>query len=200
MKLNKEFYLTDGLTLSRKLIGKVICRATENGVLKARIVETEAYMGTGDKAAHASKGRTKRTEVLFQNGGKSYIYLIYGMYCCLNISANTVDQPDCVLIRALEPLQGLSEMRLNRRNATDQNLCNGPGKLCSAMQLTKNDNATDLTGDILWIEDDGYVADQILTSKRINIDYAEEAVDFPWRFYIADNNYVSVKERKKRNV
>lgn len=198
MKLNKEFYLCDALTLSRRLLGKVLCRKTENGILKARIIETEAYMGSGDKAAHASKGKTKRTEVLFEEGGKAYIYLIYGMYCCLNISANEKEIPDCVLIRALQPVDGVQAMKENRRCDNELNLCSGPGKLCQAMMLTKADNATLLTGEKLWLEDDGFSVQTIATSKRINIDYAEEAIDFPWRFYIPDNPFLSVRERKKK--
>lgn len=198
MKLNKEFYQRDGLTLSRALLGKVLCRRTENGVLKARIIETEAYMGQGDKAAHASKGKTDRTAVLFEDGGRAYIYLIYGMYCCLNISVNKKDVPDCVLIRSLEPLDGIAEMCKNRNTDKVYNLCSGPGKLCKAFRLSKQDNATDLTGDDVWIEDDGFNAGEIAVSKRINIDYAQEAVDFLWRFYIPDNPYLSVRERKKK--
>lgn len=198
MKLNKDFYLCDGIELSRKLLGKVLCRKTESGVLKARIVETEAYMGQGDKAAHASKGKTDRTEVLFEDGGRTYIYLIYGMYCCLNISANIKDTPDCVLIRALEPIDGISQMCKNRNTDKVFNLCSGPGKLCQALQLSKQDNATDLTGDRIWIEDDGFAVGEIAASKRINIDYAEEAIDFLWRFYIPDSKYLSVKERKRK--
>lgn len=198
MKLNKEFYLCDGLQLSRKLIGKVLCRQTDEGILRIRITETEAYMGSGDKAAHASKGKTDRTAVLFDNGGKAYVYLIYGMYCCLNVSANVADVPDCVLIRSAEPLNGIGQMCKNRNTDNIYNLCAGPGKLCQALQLTKTDNATDLCGNALWIEDDGFVPDVIAVSKRIHIDYAEEAIDFPWRFYIAGSAYLSVKERKRK--
>lgn len=198
MKLNKEFYLCDGLTLSRSLLGKVLCRKTEDGILRARIIETEAYMGQGDKAAHASKGKTERTAVLFEDGGRAYIYLIYGMYCCLNISANVKDVPDCVLIRALEPLDGVQAMCKSRKTDKIKNLCSGPGKLCQALQLTKSDNATFLTGNSIWIEDDGFKVPAISASKRINIDYAEEAIDFLWRFYIPDSPYLSVRERKKK--
>ena len=198
MKLNKEFYLCDGLTLSRSLLGKVLCRKTEDGILRARIIETEAYMGQGDKAAHASKGKTERTAVLFEDGGRAYIYLIYGMYCCLNISANVKDVPDCVLIRALEPLDGVQPMCKSRKTDKINNLCSGPGKLCQALQLTKSDNATFLTGNSIWIEDDGFKVPAISASKRINIDYAEEAIDFLWRFYIPDSPYLSVRERKKK--
>ena len=196
MKVDKEFYLCDGLQLSRKLIGKVLCRQTDNGLLRARIIETEAYMGSGDKAAHASKGKTNRTSVLFEEGGKAYIYLIYGMYCCLNISANIAEVPDCVLIRAAEPLDGVQQMCMNRNTENLFNLCSGPGKLCQAFSLTKHDNATDLDSDRLWIEDDGFTVDMIAVSKRINIDYAQEAIDFPWRFYIPDSRYLSVKIKK----
>ena len=198
MKVDKEFYLCDGLQLSRKLIGKVLCRQTDNGLLRARIIETEAYMGSGDKAAHASKGKTNRTSVLFEKGGKAYIYLIYGMYCCLNISANITGVPDCVLIRSVEPLDGIQQMCKNRNTENLYNLCAGPGKLCQAFALTKHDNATDLGGDRLWIEDDGFKSIEIAASKRIHIDYAEEAIDFPWRFMIADSPFLSVKERKRK--
>ncbi|MBR6779604.1 MAG: DNA-3-methyladenine glycosylase [Clostridia bacterium] len=196
MKIDKEFYLCDGLQLSRKLIGKVLCRQTDNGLLRARIIETEAYMGSGDKAAHASKGKTNRTSVLFEEGGKAYIYLIYGMYCCLNISANIAEVPDCVLIRSAEPLDGVQQMCMNRNTENLFNLCSGPGKLCQAFSLTKHDNATDLDSDRLWIEDDGFTVDMIAVSKRINIDYAQEAIDFPWRFYIPESRYLSVKIKK----
>ena len=196
MKVDKEFYLCDGLQLSRKLIGKVLCRQTDNGLLRARIIETEAYMGSGDKAAHASKGKTNRTSVLFEEGGKAYIYLIYGMYCCLNISANIAEVPDCVLIRSVEPLDGIQQMCKNRNTENLFNLCSGPGKLCQAFSLTKHDNATDLDSDRLWIEDDGFTVDTIAVSKRINIDYAQEAIGFPWRFYIPDSRYLSVKIKK----
>ena len=196
MKVDKEFYLCDGLQLSRKLIGKVLCRQTDNGLLRARIIETEAYMGSGDKAAHASKGKTNRTSVLFEEGGKAYIYLIYGMYCCLNISANIAEVPDCVLIRSAEPLDGVQQMCMNRNTENLFNLCSGPGKLCQAFSLTKHDNATDLDSDRLWIEDDGFTVDMIAVSKRINIDYAQEAIDFPWRFYIPESRYLSVKIKK----
>lgn len=196
MKVDKEFYLCDGLQLSRKLIGKVLCRQTDSGLLRARIIETEAYMGSGDKAAHASKGKTNRTSVLFEEGGKAYIYLIYGMYCCLNISANIAEVPDCVLIRSAEPLDGVQQMCMNRNTENLFNLCSGPGKLCQAFSLTKHDNATDLDSDRLWIEDDGFTVDMIAVSKRINIDYAQEAIDFPWRFYIPESRYLSVKIKK----
>ena len=191
-RIGKDFYSRDALTVARELIGKVIVSVTPDGVCSGRIVETEAYMGSQDKAAHSCHGRTPRTEVLFDDGGRAYVYLIYGMYCCLNLSTNVKDVPECVLIRALEPLEGVELMMVRRKTDKKVNLCSGPGKLCAALGIGRADNGNDLCGDRLYLLDDGFTP-VIKSSKRVNIDYAEEAADYEWRFYIDGNKYISVK-------
>lgn len=129
MKLEKNFFLVDGVTLAKNLLGKVLVRKIDNKILKARIVETEAYMGPLDKAAHSYKNRrTNRTEPMFLEGGHIYIYLIYGMYHCFNISANKKDIPEAVLIRAVEPLENIEYMKQLRNVKKDEDISNEIGR------------------------------------------------------------------------
>lgn len=195
MKLEKNFFLVDGVTLAKNLLGKVLVRKIDNKILKARIVETEAYMGPLDKAAHSYKNRrTNRTEPMFLEGGHIYIYLIYGMYHCFNISANKKDIPEAVLIRAVEPLENIEYMKQLRNVKKDEDISNGPGKLTKALAIDKNLNTLDITKSAeIWLEDDNYTITNIIETKRIGIDYAEEYKDKLWRFYISENRYVSVK-------
>ena len=128
--------MTDAVTLAQSLLGKVLIHETAEGVTSGIIVETEAYIGPEDRAAHTfNNRRTKRTEILFHEGGYAYIYLVYGMYNCLNVTANIAGKPECVLLRALQPIGGISLMQF-RRNSL-KNLCNGPGRLCCAMGITR---------------------------------------------------------------
>ncbi len=191
--VGKAFYLRDALTVARELIGKILVSVTPDGICSGRIVEAEAYMGSNDAAAHSCHGRTPRTEVLFGDGGRAYVYLIYGMYCCLNLSTNVEDKPECVLIRALEPLEGVDLMKTRRKTDRLEALCSGPGKLCAALGITRADNGVDLCGNRLYLLDDGCLP-EINTSKRVNIDYAGEAADYEWRFYIDGNRFVSCKK------
>lgn len=199
-KLERSFFYNDTVKIARDLLGKVLVHKVGDKTLMGKIVETEAYMGAIDKASHAyGNKKTDRTKALFNTGGHSYIYLIYGMYYCFNVVTNDVNTPQCVLIRALEPVSSVEDFVINRyktdSNITKQkikNLSNGPGKLCIAMDLNKSHNLMDLCGDEVYILDNNEEF-KIVTSKRINIDYAEEAIDYPWRFYIKDNKYVSVK-------
>jgi DNA-3-methyladenine glycosylase len=165
-------------------------------------VETEAYMGPNDKAAHSYGGKlTGRTKVMFDTGGLSYIYFIYGLYYCFNVVTERKGIPQAVLVRAVEPVDGVEYMSKLRFNSSYDmlnkkqiiNLTNGPAKLCSAMNLDKGLNNVDLTSESLYIEDIDYSNFEIETSSRIGIDYAEEAKDYPWRFYIKGNKYVSKK-------
>ncbi len=158
-------------------------------------------MGIIDKAAHSYGGkRTNRTEIMYGEPGFIYVFMVYGMHYCVNIVAGEIDVPQAVLIRAIEPIEGIEEMAVKRykkqlKELTPKqiiNLTNGPGKLCMAMGIDKTANGKDLCEDEFYFEDDGYIP-EIVTSKRIGIDYAEEAVDFPWRFYIKGNKFVSVK-------
>jgi DNA-3-methyladenine glycosylase len=195
MKIARDFYLRDAVTVARELLGLTLVHETEEGTVKGIIVETEAYMGTKDAAAHSYKSSPSgRTNVQYGIGGHAYIYLIYGMYYCMNIVTNGVDMPEVVLLRALEPTEGLDLMKERRGTDKVLNLCSGPGKLCKAMGIDKNNYGMDLCGDRLYLEDTKYPLDNgIVASKRINIDYAGEAREYLWRFTLKDNKYVSVK-------
>ena len=194
--LNKSFYMQDGLTVAKDLLGKVLIRKINNKSIMCKIVETEAYMGPEDKASHAYKNkRTQRTETMFKEGGCSYVYLIYGMYSCLNIVVNKKDIPQAVLIRAVEPLNHLDTIKTfrNIRSKKVYDLTNGPGKLCKALNIDKTFDGYDLVnGKDLFIID-WSIPQKIKESKRINIDYAEEYKDKLWRFYIEENKYISKK-------
>lgn len=191
-KLDKSFYLRDTLTVARELLGCRIVHITGGKRLEMRITETEGYCGITDKACHSyGNRRTGRTEIMYRQGGFAYVYLIYGMYNCLNAVTEGENNPCAVLIRGGEPLgdfDGLSLMRYGRpyRKLSKyqlKNFANGPGKLCLALGINRALNGIDLTGDTLYIIKDD-APKNIKTGKRINIDYAEEAVDYPWRFYL----------------
>ena len=197
----KEFYKKGALTLAKELLGKTLVRNIDNVTLKGKIVETEAYIGEKDKASHAYNGkRTERTEHLFREGGISYVYFIYGKYHCFNVISGLKDKGEGVLIRALEPLNEfdyLSEKRFNQSyeelsKAKKKSITNGPSKLCMAFSIDKSENYMKLyeKGD-LYIEDSQNEGFDIIETTRIGIDYAEEAIDFPWRFYIKSNQYIS---------
>lgn len=201
-KLEREFYNRDSIFVAKDLLGKVLVHEKEGQRISAMIVEVEAYMGVVDKAAHSYGGRrTSRVEVMYGNPGYSYIFLIYGMYNCFNIVTNEKEIPQAVLIRAVEPLDGVEGMAQNRfgkpfdelTKSQRRGLTNGPGKLCGALSLDRSFNGIDLCGNNIYIEDSTVKNLSIVTTKRVGIDYAEEAKDFPWRFYIEGNEYVSVK-------
>lgn len=203
MIIKKEFYNRNALDVAKDLLGKVLVREVDGKVLKGRIVETEAYVGATDKACHAYNGlRTKRTEPLYEEGGVSYIYFIYGLYHCFNVVTNEKEVAEAVLVRAIEPLNEfdyISKIRYNKEyneltKTQIKNLTNGPSKLCLAYLIDRNINVLRLyeKGPI-YIEDDNYDDFEIVDTKRIGIDYAEEAKDFLWRFYIKDNPFVSKK-------
>ena len=197
--IDQTFYMKDGITVAKSLLGKIMVREEEGKSYCFRIVETEAYMGTEDKGAHVFGGKkTERTAPLYEIGGTTYIYLIYGMYHCLNIAANKVGIPHCVLIRAVEPVddEALAYAKANRKIKSKKitDLTNGPGKLCKALKIDKSLNAKQVTlQKELWIgEEDQEKEFEIVESKRINIPYAEEYQDKLWRFYIKGNPFVSV--------
>ncbi|SDK19971.1 DNA-3-methyladenine glycosylase [Natronincola ferrireducens] len=202
-KLGREFYNRPTLEVAKDLLGKYLVHHRGGKQLIGKIVETEAYMADLDKACHAYNNKlTPRTQVLFGLPGTAYVYLIYGMYHCFNVVTEEEGKGAAVLIRAIEPIEGLETMGVNRYKKSFhdvsksqlKNLTNGPGKLCIAMEITKANNEMDLCGDRLYIrEADEKASLDIVTTTRINIDYAEEAIDFPWRFYIKDNPYVSKK-------
>ena len=185
--------MEDTLTVSQALIGKKLVRTINGKALIMEITETEAYCGIEDKASHAYKGRrTERTRTMYKDGGTIYIYLIYGMYFCLNIVTEERDNPCAVLIRGAKPLSGLDEMSILRYNKPyeklteyqKKNFSNGPGKLCKALGITKELNGKTLFSPELYISSDAPEKDIIVkTSPRINIDYAEEYKTKLWRFF-----------------
>jgi DNA-3-methyladenine glycosylase len=202
-KLSREFYNRSSIEVAKDLLGKYLFHRVDNIELIGKIVEVEAYMGPIDKAAHSyNNKRTKRTEVMFGPPGYAYVFFIYGMYSCMNVVTEGIGIPQAVLIRALEPISGLEKMAALRYNK-DLRACskiellgltNGPGKLCKALNIVKINSGEDLCGDSLYIcEDLEAKAFDIITTPRINIDYAEEAIAFPWRFYIKENKYISSK-------
>ena len=184
MTLDREFYRRSGLIVAHELIGKKLVCHTEEGIAGGIIIEAEAYMGAIDAAAHSYKNcRTNRTEAMFSDGGHAYIYLIYGMYLCFNVVANVKDIPEAVLIRALEPTDGIELMKRRRNKQSLKDLCSGPGKLTQALGIKRKHYNIDLCGNELYIETTD-LAPEIATTKRINIDYAGEAADYPWRFIL----------------
>ncbi len=197
-KLSREFYTRDDtLQIASDLIGKTLVVPTATGErVSAMIVETEAYLGIEDKAAHSyGNRRTKRTETMFAVGGTVYIFFIYGMYFQFNVVVGKVGVPHAVLIRAVEPIEGIELMRERRGLAMkDTNLTSGPGKLCIALGIDKTFNTEDLLGRKVWLERGGKITpDEIACGKRIGIDYAEECAEKPWRFWLKNNLFVSRK-------
>lgn len=204
MILEKEFFKQGALELAKELLGKILVRECDGRILKGKIVETEAYIGEIDKASHAYNGRrTERTEPLFKEGGIAYVYFIYGKYFCFNVISGIEDKGEGVLIRAIEPLNEfdyLSEKRFNQvydelTKAKKRNITNGPSKLCLAYSIDKDDNYKKLyeKGDLYIEYNDKNESFEIVETTRIGIDYAEEAREFLWRFYIKDNTYISKK-------
>ena len=192
MKLEREFYLRDGLTVARELIGKKLVTNLPDGLTSGIIVETEAYMGAIDAAAHSYRGKTERTKIFYGAGGFVYVYLIYGMHLCTNVVANVENVPEAVLIRALEPVDGIELMKRRRGKKNLRELCSGPGKLSRALGVTKNFYGLDLCGDEIFIETTKNFQAAIAATKRINVDYAGKAADYLWRFVAADSKFLSV--------
>ena len=191
MKLPREFYLRDGLTVARELIGKKLVTRLPEGLTSGIIVETEAYMGKIDAAAHSYRGKTERTKIFFNAGGFVYVYLIYGCNICTNVVANVENVPEAVLIRALEPVDGV-ELMMNRRGKKNlRELCSGPGKLSQALGVTKNFYGLDLCGDKIFIETVENFQCHITATKRINVDYAGDAANYLWRFIATGNKFLS---------
>ena len=195
VKLDRSFYLGDTLDIAGSLIGKLLVSSTPDGIAAGRIVETEAYLGPLDKAAHAyKKSPSGRTNILYDEGGYAYVYLIYGMYCCMNVSTGKAGIPECVLIRALEPLEGIDLMTKRRKTDKLKALCSGPGKLCQALSIDRSLYGADLCKDKLFIAENNDISSSaIIATPRINIPYAQEDVLKPWRFVDANSPFLSVK-------
>jgi len=202
-RLRRAFYARPTLEVARDLLGCTLVRMLPDGErLAGRIVETEAYVGKEDRACHASAGRTERAAVLFERPGTAYVYMIYGMHFLLNAVTEPRDRPAAVLMRAIEPLEGLAAMARHRGLAPlDETaslrqrvqLTSGPGRLAQALHVDRRLNRVDLTGDVLFIEaarPDSLPA-AVRTTPRIGVDYAGEWKDRPWRFIEAGNPFVS---------
>ncbi|EIT85547.1 3-methyladenine DNA glycosylase [Fictibacillus macauensis ZFHKF-1] len=188
------------LTLAQQLLGKELIHETKEGTTSGYIVETEAYIGPGDRAAHSFAGRrTPRTEVMFGPPGYVYVYFIYGMHTCFNIVSGDEGKPEAILIRALQPNKGLHLM-CQRRNIVHppptttlkKKLTNGPGKLCQALGITMNDYGAKMNDSAFHLEEGLSICNNnIATGKRINISYAQEAIHYPYRFWLKNNPFVS---------
>ena len=186
-KLGRRFYRRDDVVaIAREMLGKVICTRIDGVDTQVVITETEAYAGTNDRASHAFGGRrTQRTQPMFEPGGVAYVYLCYGIHHLLNIVTGSRDEPHAVLVRAGLPLVGVEHMLKRRgRDRVDKRLLGGPGSLAKAMGITTALTGEDLSGDILWIEDQGVrIADEnISVGPRIGIDYAGDDATLPYRF------------------
>lgn len=195
--IDRQFYLReDTLAVARDLHGKLVVVPDQAGRrVSGMIVETEAYLGEIDRAAHTYGGRrTPRTEAAYALGGHVYVFFVYGMYYQLNVVSGPVDHPHVVLIRAVEPVDGIEIMRERRGEMKDKNLTSGPGKLCIALGITKALNTADLLGDHIWLEHHrSFNGEEIAVGKRIGIDYAGDDVENPWRFWVRGNEFVSRK-------
>jgi DNA-3-methyladenine glycosylase len=194
-KLPREFYTrADVLEVARDLLGKKLVVPSRNGKRVAGIiVETESYRGPEDRASHAYGGRrTNRTETMYATGGTAYVYFVYGMYNQFNVVTNVEDIPHAVLVRALEPVEGLDMIRRRRAGRSEYEWTSGPGRLCMALGIDRRLDSADLLGERVWIEEGPSVSPrQIARGPRIGIDYAEKWVSKPWRFWIKDNPFVS---------
>jgi len=202
-KLPPEFYArTDVIKIARDLLGKVLVSSRGGQLTSGMIVETEAYTGEQDKAAHVYGGRrTKRTETMYGAAGHAYIYFCYGIHHLINVVTHSPGVPHAVLLRALEPLEGIDIM-LERRNKAklDNTLTRGPGSLCQAMNIHTSQSGESLSGNQIWIEDRGIriAKNRIMTGARIGVAYAGEDALLPYRFWVKDNPYVSREPQPKR--
>lgn len=191
-KLPRTFYeRADVVQISKELIGKYLCTSDAAG----KIVETEAYCGRNDRACHANDGlRTRRTEVMYQRGGTAYVYLCYGIHHLFNVVTNRAGLADAVLIRAVEPVEGIEHMQKRREmHHTKPALTAGPGRLTQALGITTDHTATDLLGNDIWIEsrNEKTKGHDILPSKRIGVDYAGSHAARMWRFTLRGSRWVS---------
>jgi DNA-3-methyladenine glycosylase len=203
--LQRRFYRRDPVTLARALLGRRLVRRLANGVeLSGRIVETEAYLGIRDRAAHSFGGRrTKRNESMWLDGGHAYVYFTYGMHWLLNIVAEREGEPTACLIRALQPLDGVEAMRRNRAGKVslhrlkEVDLCSGPAKLTEALRIDGKQDGLDLVdGDELYLESGRPIApDRVVTTTRIGVSYAKEWAKRRLRFYVRDNPNVSLRSQ-----
>jgi DNA-3-methyladenine glycosylase len=194
-KLPKEFYIRSSVIVAKELIGKYLFRNTGKGILSGIIVETEAYTGRTDPAAHSYNGKTTRNEVMFREGGAAYVYFTYGNHFCFNTVTGKKNTPSAVLIRGIEPLAGIETMKKNRGTDDLYNLTNGPGKLTKAFNIDKKLNGANLSGNEIYISEaaGNNKKYSVMRSKRIGI---TKNADKLYRFYVKDNPFVSYAPKK----
>jgi DNA-3-methyladenine glycosylase len=186
--IKKQFYRRDTVNVAKELLGKIIVKTEKNKILSGIIVETEAYTGGNDPASHSYNGLTKRNRVMFEDGGKIYVYFVYGNHFCFNIVTENKGTGSAVLIRAVEPLEGIDIMQKRRPKAKDiYNLTNGPGKFCSAFGINRKYNGLDISGGKIFLTY-GENKSGILASPRIGIG---KGTSLKYRFFLADNLFVS---------
>lgn len=194
MKLTEAFYQQpDVVELARQLLGKVLVTQFDGQLCKARIVETEAYAGDTDKASHAYNNRlTGRTKIMYEAGGTAYVYLCYGIHHLFNVVTNVKGVPHAVLIRAAEPLLGIEFMLKRRKmNSPEFRLSAGPGALSEAMGIYTHHSGLSLMDTKIWIEDTGFIPQEIAASPRVGVAYAREDALLPYRFSIKNSKWVS---------
>ena len=197
--LRRDFYTrTDTLRVARELLGKRLVVPSEKGErVSGRVVEVEAYLGAEDRGAHSYGGRrTRRTETMFGEGGRAYVFFVYGMHHQFNVVTGSEGLPHAVLVRAVEPEEGIEVMKSRRPVPKDRELTSGPGKLCRALGIDLTFDGADLTTrGRVWLEETGveFSPDEVAAGPRIGIDYAAEDALKPWRFWIKGNQYVSRK-------
>jgi DNA-3-methyladenine glycosylase len=199
-KLSSDFYQRKNvLVIAKELLGKILVTNWDGIVTSGRIVECEAYNGVVDKASHAAGGRrTARNEIMYGSGGFSYVYLCYGIHHLFNIVTNMQDSPHAILIRGVEPIEGIEEMLLRTgKKKFDHTLTRGPGNVSKALGIYTKHNGILLSGSKLFIGDDGwrYKKNEIIASPRIGVDYAGEDAKLLYRFYVKDNPFVSGKNK-----
>lgn len=193
--IKESFYQTDTESVAKNLLGKKLVHIVNGHRISGIITETEAYLGIKDKACHTYAGKkTDKTKSMYLDGGHAYIYFIYGKYYCFNVVTRTQEHPEAVLIRSLEPLEGIEWMKKIRNKEKISDLTTGPGKLCEALAITKKQDGMSLVNSELTIEEHKNLSsNQIVARPRVGIHYAEEAISWPLRFYIKDNSFVSKK-------
>lgn len=187
-KLNRQFYDRPTPKVAKELLGKYLVVQKNGAFLSGKIVETEAYIGYKDPASHAYRGMTPRNMVMFGDPGYAYVYLTYGMYHCLNLVTERKGYPAAVLIRALEPVDGIEIMKKKRRHRNLIDLTSGPAKLCQSLGIDRKLNGANLCSDTIYVEDRGDVKRRIVSSSRIGIKEGKKKM---WRFYIDKNEFVS---------
>ncbi|MEI7812503.1 MAG: DNA-3-methyladenine glycosylase [Ignavibacteria bacterium] len=203
-KPGEDFYRRDVLKVAGELLGKIFVKKDVSGIMSGRIVEVEAYGGPADEASHTFRGITQRNKTMFSGGGLLYVYFTYGMYHCCNIVTGSEGEGRAVLIRALEPVEGVERMSLNRfrkdfiNDRELLNLASGPGKLCQALSITKELNGISLLEDTIFLLEREKLPDSdIISCTRVGI---TKSAGLPWRFYIKDNPFVSHKKYNRSKI